>query len=634
MGKNTTTWTYLLKDRTSGVFSKISNKMKKTNDKFSSFEKKGSKAFDRVGRKAKIFMHNNSQMFDQLSGQLPMLSKGFSALASPIGIAVAGLALLATVGFKAVGVAQEYNNTFLELKQLNLEKPVGELDKLNTAVLNNAFRTGQSAKDTSKAYFDIQSATGKYGLEVDRIVEKTANFALSTKTDFDTMVNGAAKAMNAFGFGADEMDDFLASSFKTVQVGITTFDQLAQVQTDYAGAAAAAGQDFNNANKLFAVFTTKSKSVAEAATLTKTAFQDLTKGSTIKGFKKLGVNVFDAEGKMRSMDSIVRDLVPKMKSLSDQKFSKLKEEIGGSEGIKALLDSVKSSGDAMITTFDTFDNTKFDALKALDNAKGDLKIMKTILGNQVNNLMVRLGQKLIPTVIRGTQMLVSGITNVWNFLQKVTAEGTILSDVFTVLGKASTLPFNLIKGHFNFIMNAWTTFKSNMNEGAFSGLFNGIKSVFSAIKNEFIKFVAVANLSMDIIGATLSGNFEKAGKKSSQLMAVANMSADKFVEIKNKHRDKKAAKDKANSSLLPDGSAAIGGAGGGGIGTNIKDGLAGVGEAKGNAPRHITVRIEKLIENISITPTTLREGVDEIVEMVEEGLIRAIRNTEQTISSS
>ena len=97
----------------------------------------------------------------------------------------------------------------------------------------------------------------------------------------------------------DKLDEFNRSAYATVKVGVTTFDQLAKVQSVYAGAAASSNQSFDTANKFLALFTVKTKSVDEAATLTKSMFNDLTKDTTIKAFKKVGISLYENNGKIK-----------------------------------------------------------------------------------------------------------------------------------------------------------------------------------------------------------------------------------------------------------------------------------------------------------------------------------------------
>ncbi len=406
-----TTWLFELKDKSSAAFRSLDTKFEKIGKNVDHFEKKD--PFRGANMGAKKFRMD----LQAIRSEIPLLDRSLSLLASPIGGAAAATVGLITVLNKADQAAAKFNNQFLELKNLNLDKTEAQIEKLREKVITSAFVTGRDASQTSTAYFDVQSATGKFGPEVDRIVAKLSKFSTATKADFNTSIEGAAKSMGIFNLNASQLDRFLESSAKTVQVGITTFDQLAKVQVEYAGAAAAANQNFDDANKLFAIFSKNAKSVDIAATLTKTAFQDLTKGSTIKGFEKIGVSLFDAEGKMRSVDRIASDVVPKLQKMSDQDFAKFKEAVGGSEGIKGLLDQLKASGDSVLDTFKQFDQTKYNLNDAFKNALDDSKTLSDILNNQTNTALIKLGENIQPLTNFFKQVALVGIMKIDDNIQ-------------------------------------------------------------------------------------------------------------------------------------------------------------------------------------------------------------------------
>lgn len=388
--ENKTVWIWQLKDESDAAFKKLDSKFDRINKEVDSIEKKDPFNKSRIG--AEKFKKN----LEGIRGEVPLLDRGFRLLASPVGATAIAAGGLFAVLRKSNQEAQKFNNQFLELKNLNLDKTAAQIERLKNNVLGNSFITGRDAASTSTAFFDVQSATGKYGKEVNDIVAKLAKFSTATKADFNGSVEGAAKSIGIFNIQAKELDQFLASSAKTVQVGITTFDQLAKVQVEYAGAAAAANQGFDEGNKLFALFSKNAKSVDIAANLTKTAFQDLTKGSTIKGFSKIGVNLFDAKGQMMGIDRIASQLVPKLAEMSDLKFAKFKEAVGGSEGIKALLDQLKTSGDGVLQLFTDFDNSKFNLDDAFKNALTDAETLQTMLDNKLSTSFAMLGQSTQP----------------------------------------------------------------------------------------------------------------------------------------------------------------------------------------------------------------------------------------------
>ena len=545
----------------------------------------------------------------------------------------AGAAIAIVVGgFSMVTKkAAAFENQFLELRQLNLDKTNDELIKLNKNVLKTSFSTGMMAKDTAKAYFDIQSATGKYGAEVDGIVEKTAIFARSTKTNFDSAIQSVGKAINAFGMDAKDMDKFFASSFKTVQVGITTFDQLAATQTDYAGAAAAANQTVDDANKLFAAFTQTSKSVREAGTLTKQTFNDLTRKSTIDGFKKIGVNLFDNAGAMKSLDTVTRELVPKLKTMTDFEFSKFKEAVGGSEGIRALLDRTKASGDSLLQTFDNFDNTKFDIDAAIKNANGDLNIMSSILSNKIDTVLVRIGQKTLPTVVRGVSGMVDMFDGAVNTFDELNSSSELWNDSLSFIYKQSVVG-SLVEGFKT--ISGWV---SSITVGT-SGLFHKIEHGYRGIK-QVISTIGEASAKMfEAIGHAMDRNF---GLAVNSLLETKNtLSSISKIDFSGSQSSMAqmlapSAGGGASPFMLANNGVYDNPAGNLADGGGAVDPTGGINAVSGGGKRerYVTVNVAKVLENLNIHTSEVASELPDIEQMIERSLVRIITGAEISVSN-
>lgn len=322
--------------------------------------------------------------------------RGLGMLAT--GAAAFGAAAAAAIQ-QATQRAQAFNAEFRETRNLNLDKSSAAIEGLKDTILDTALATGRSAIDMNRAFFDIQSGTGKFGQEVAAIATDTSNFTRAFRIDFNTALEAGIRGMKNFNLQASDMERFYGSMVKTVQVGIVTFEQLARVQVDYAGSAAAAGQSVDSANKLFAVFTTRAKSAEEAATLTKSAFTDLLRPSTLEAFQRVGVSVFDTTtGKVRQLDDIVAQLNERFASSrgSDAALTGLINQFSGSEGLTALISEAARNGDNMLNTFRQFDATEFRLGDALRAANADADVLAEVARNKLDVILTKIGQKTLP----------------------------------------------------------------------------------------------------------------------------------------------------------------------------------------------------------------------------------------------
>ncbi|WP_455972006.1 phage tail tape measure protein [Bacteroides congonensis] len=333
----------------------------------------------------------------EIINEVPLIGNAFKLASNPISLTVAGVATLGKGIDYTTQKAADFNTQFRNLANLNLDKSKREIASLRRMVLDTSFDKGFDTDKTSMGYFDVQSTTGKFGREVKRIVEKQGEFANLMQADFNEYIAGTAKGMANFGFGAEKLDEFNRSAYATVKVGVTTFDQLAKVQSVYAGAAAANNQTFDTANKLLALFTVKTKSVDEAATLTKSMFNDLTKDATIKAFKKIGISIYDTHGNIKQADSLMMELNKKFLALDgDKKVIALKNQFTGSEGLISLVQAATDKSGQLQNTFDSFDSTKLGLNKALELARNDVNYINETLQNKIKALEIQIGTNLLP----------------------------------------------------------------------------------------------------------------------------------------------------------------------------------------------------------------------------------------------
>lgn len=359
------------------------------------------KLFDsKIGQMQRKFGQTVKKMkvdFKEFTDQIPMLGGALDLFSNKWVLLGAGLTAFGTLAAKGVQSAQKFDEAFLPIRNLNLDKSKSELDGYRNQIRDAAFELGTNLADSTNAVYDLQSATGLYGKDAIDIFKKVGKYSIATGAKIGDAMNSTTKAMKAFGLGVGDIDTLLESNAKTVQVGITTFDELAKVQTEYAGAASSAGQGVDTANKVFAMFTSVAKNSDIGANLTKTFFQGL--GQQADKFKDvLQIDVFDKKGSMRSADLILKDISAKFKGMSDKQITEAINKIGGPEGLRGALDKVKTGADDMIATFNAFDSSQFSLSEAMKNAEGDIGKMKELFSNRLEILLSKFGEKFYPLI--------------------------------------------------------------------------------------------------------------------------------------------------------------------------------------------------------------------------------------------
>lgn len=617
---------YSIKDRLSGGLNRIKQRMGRINELQKKARLASGDFFRSFGGKIKAavprldaFKMKNVQLFEAIQGRFPMLARLGPALANPYVIALAAVAAL-TIGLaKATLAAADFNHEFLEIRQLNLDKSADSLNDYRDLVLDTAFTTGRSAKEMSKAFFDIQSATGLFGDDVEQIASKVGVFSKVTKADLPESVNATVKAMKTFGFGVKEVDRFLESQFKTVQVGITTFNELAAEQTEFSGAAKAAGQDFNTANKIFASFTAIAKNTRIAATLTKSAFEGITQKATLEGLEKIGVSLFDADGKTRDLDKVIRELIPKMQQLSDQEFLKWRNAIGGPEGLQMLFNQLRTSGQDVIKTMNAFDESAFSLDKAVSNAKNDFVTIRKEIANKINVILIKIGNEILPAATRALRLFSRTLDFVKEGIERIIARWKGMITLVRGLGMAFQRLIDMVDERINKLFNALGG-KGNIWEA----MFEGIDRWAFRIRVFFQDIARLAKLSADI--ALNAFNQKELARLTKELVAFRFRDADALFEARKKQRQQEAALAGTTAAEEQGGAEATGA--GAAAATDSAQRLA----SRNVQQRNVTVNIQNLNEGgITVNSASAEQGSPDVEAMFVEMLIRAVRNAEQVL---
>lgn len=367
--------------------------------------------------------------FKAMEDRIPGLKNAMELLRNPYVLLAASVVAVAVAFAQVSKEIMEFEHEFTNIRNLNLQKPRSELDAYRKTILDTALATGISHQQMATGFYDLQSSLNVYGKDAVRIATLVGNYSVATQADFTDSINATTKAMKAFGIGADGVKPLLESNAKTVQTGIVTFAELAKVQTEYAGAASAAGQSVDTANKIFAAFTSIAKNADVAANMTKTAFQGLADPKVLNQLDKYGVKVYDTSGNMLRLEDIIQATSNKMKLMNDMQFNKFMGDVGGPEGLTALFGKLRTGADDFFKTMDQFNNTKFDLDLALNNAKDDPMQLKILAANRWHTLMATIGVGLLPMLTRafeGLNNIILNLSDAWNWFSE---NGNIIKGV-------------------------------------------------------------------------------------------------------------------------------------------------------------------------------------------------------------
>jgi hypothetical protein len=566
------------------------------------------KATGSMQSKLNSLKYEGLKAFSAIRDEIPALGSAVSMLTNPFVLLAGSIALIGVKARDALAEAEKFSGGFRQLQMLNLDKSVKDMGNLKDMIRATSYEKGFDPSETIKAFFDVQSVTGKYGSEVDNIVAKQGEFSRLMQADFKNWIAGSAKAMANYGFSFDKLDAFNKAAFATVQTGVTTFDELAQVQSMFAGAAAASKQSFASADKIFSIFTVKVKDVNEAATLTKSLFNDLSKATTIDSFKNLGIDVFDANKHFKQADILLLELQNQFRKLgtSDSKLIELKNQFQGSEGLIAFVQAATDKTNTLQQTISTFDATQFALPKALEIAKNDINYINEQLENKTKVLMGSIGEKFIPIKKFFAEVVIGGFEGV----ERLWADTSTMAEQYRKEASRNVLKdFPGLENPTKLTAKAFEDMMGNVNRDL---------KVYQDIAQKNIGFKNTGDLANHFNPVKSQGfyNYTYGGAASEALMTLTRQAREA-------------------RSMIPSGDFA-------GVptdGTNAKPfsgQTPGTVDAQaigsGSQTKSVTIQIDSFVKNFTPTSQSINSMYkDELERWMTEMFMRVIRSAETTM---
>ena len=534
--------------------------------------------------------------------EIPGMGRALSMVKNPLLMGGALVAGVSAVMVDATNRAKAFNTEFRNLANINLSRSIGELNRLKSTIATTAYAGGHDIGATSRAYFDVQSITGMYGAQASPMVRQGMEFARLMGADPNEWVAGLAKAQANYGFSNADIGKYQSAAYASLVAGAMTFDQLAKASPVFAGSAAASGQSFTDAMKMFTLFTMRTKSTDEAATMTNSLFRDLTREGTIKGFMNAGINPYNSDGSFKSVIQLMTELADVFSSQQTQlQVNNLKNAFSGSEGLTAMLNAAAGGAEQLTAQLRNFDNAELDLNRAREIARNDLNLLESDLRNKFNTSLTQLGEALLPARIELVRLGIAAVDFVRDVIDWKGAarrEGTSIADWAT-------------SG-----LERWDSM-SESDRAAFKASVESARDQARATYGTLPSpskvglWAAERGLAWPILGAIGSGarlretNIGKWGAAISSYDSILSQIAalENPVEAPTGGNGGSDTVVDAQSAI----STAIGG---------------------GRQQKVINVTIGSLVGSQSFN-STVRESRDDITSIVEEALIRAIYGAEQ-----
>lgn len=364
------------------------------------------------------------EAFKSASDNIPGISGLSGMIANPYTLVIAGVVAIAAAYGKASRMAQDFDSAMAKANVTAQETPL-QLKQTSDEILKIAAHS--NLKDAAIASPQVYNVLLSSGMDKQNAMDTVAPTLAAAKagfTDVEIVAKAAAASMNSSGIkDATRLYDIL---FATLNKGNAEFSDIAQYLPKIIPAARLVGLNMEQVAGSFAYLTAQGQTSERAATLLENAFKTLADPEKAKSFKKIGVEMYTVEGKIRPLVSIVDDLNYALKGLTDQQKSKLLSSLGlDMESIGAFSAMAQDAG-SLRQSIDFVTNSTGQFQKSVEAAKTPMDAWDQVsnqidtawikIGEHANESLGKIGDSLAPLIEKVLPAFTDAITNVLDLL--------------------------------------------------------------------------------------------------------------------------------------------------------------------------------------------------------------------------
>lgn len=394
------------------------------------------------------------ETFRSMGSAIPGLDGILATVSNPYVLLTTAVLALGSAYVKSVNEAAIWDKSMAKVNvtaQLTKDK----LGELSNQVMEIGARNATPLQEVPEAFNRIISA----GLDVKTSLSALEPVLKASKAGFADLATTAAatvSTMNASGImDANRVLDIL---FATLNKGNAEFGDIAQYLPKIIPMAKNAGMSLEETAGAFAYLTAQGFKAEASATGLMNVFKSLSDTRTLfgtkttKGFEGIGVQVFDAQGKVRSLIDIIGDLRTKMSGLTDKQRIIKFDKIGLDMEASTALSSMVGNYEKLKETIDFTTKSQGQLNEAVKNAETPMDVWQ-VVSNQVKMAMISIGQTGLPIIKTLGEYVVATI----QYFRDLYANSAIFRDSLTAIGYVGTFAFKMLTAPMRILFNTLET---------------------------------------------------------------------------------------------------------------------------------------------------------------------------------
>ena len=300
-----------------------------------------------------------------------------------------------------------------------------DLDTKHRAMLNKLeVETRKSTEISKQAFIDMSLGVAKpaeelinianslggaidglSGQQLNKMTESVAKFAIATDTASDVASNMVSNTVNAFKLPATEVPKLLdaitaASNYSSADVA-----DLGEALSKCSAAASGMNQNVYDTSAALAVLANAGVKGSEAGTGLSNIFERMANPKNVENLTNIGVAVFDAQGKMRSLVDIATDFDEKTKNMTGAEKQYIALQAFGDVGGRAFT-KLAGNAEAFKKQQQQITDSQGAMNQAYEEMNQSLGANLQLAKNSGMAILYKIGEKLAPQVKEITDYIV------------------------------------------------------------------------------------------------------------------------------------------------------------------------------------------------------------------------------------
>jgi len=343
---------------------------------------------------ADLFYSIRGEGFDQLESKINKTSKKLAGwgVAFSAGVTTPILAM----GEGIVETTMTFDEEMSKVKAVTGETGKG-FDTLRELALDMGSNTSKSATEAAEAI----SYMGLAGWDLTQIqegLEPVLRASEAGMMDLGTTSDLVTDSMSALGIGTEDLGRYLDIAAKAQNTSNQSMEQFLNAMVTAGGTFKMFNIPLEESGALLGILANRGFKGSEAGNALTSIFANLTSGTgqAGKAMKKLGIEVYDGQGKFRGATTILKEMNEKFDGMTEAQRNTYIQMIGGKTRTKeltALLNGTSEELDNLTDGLYNSDGALSDMAATMkDNFAGQITSIKS----KLEGIAISIGDRLTP----------------------------------------------------------------------------------------------------------------------------------------------------------------------------------------------------------------------------------------------